>query len=142
MKTLILLGEIRGAFLFAIAAALIMGTAPQVNAQTKEGTFSGTYGGFGTSEPTAIGKERLLVVFDENGPHVAPAGLSVPSLGTGNPAMGTGPGSGAALSSIPAPAPSVVLATGDLGMIGSASLLANPPPGPRLRAAHKVGMDI
>ena len=128
MKTLILSRETRGAFLIAIAAVLIIGTALPVNAQTKsEGTLSGTYGGFGTSESSAIGKERLLVVFDENGPHVAQTDLNIPGLGTGSLGMGTGQGVGAALSSIPAPVPSVAPATSDLGVIPSA-FAASPPP--------------
>ena len=34
---------------------------------SKEGTFSGTYSGFGTVRVTAIGKVRVLAAFDENG---------------------------------------------------------------------------
>jgi hypothetical protein len=33
----------------------------------KEGTFNGTYSAYGTSKATTVGKERLLLVFDENG---------------------------------------------------------------------------
>jgi hypothetical protein len=48
MKTSILVGT-RGAFVFAIVTALMVGAAWPVSAQMKkEGTFSGTYGGFGT----------------------------------------------------------------------------------------------
>jgi hypothetical protein len=34
---------------------------------SKEGTFSGTYSGFGTVRVSAIGKVRVLAAFDENG---------------------------------------------------------------------------
>jgi hypothetical protein len=68
MKTFNLLLGTRGAFLVAIVTALIMGVASQVAAQMKkEGTFSGTYAGYGTCKNMAVGKERLLFVCEENG---------------------------------------------------------------------------
>jgi hypothetical protein len=33
----------------------------------KEGTFSGTYSAVGTTKAIPIGKERILLTFDENG---------------------------------------------------------------------------
>jgi hypothetical protein len=53
------------------AAALMMAALfaypTNAAAQAKEGTWKGTYTAFGTSKATAIGKNRLLLVFDENG---------------------------------------------------------------------------
>jgi hypothetical protein len=53
------------------AAALMMAAlfayATDAAAQAKEGTWKGTYAAVGTSKATAIGKDRLLLVFDENG---------------------------------------------------------------------------
>jgi hypothetical protein len=53
------------------AAALMMAAlfaySTDAAAQAKEGTWKGTYAAFGTSKATAIGKDRLLLVFDENG---------------------------------------------------------------------------
>jgi hypothetical protein len=53
------------------AAALMMAAlfayATDAAAQAKEGAWKGTYAGVGTSKATAIGKDRLLLVFDENG---------------------------------------------------------------------------
>src|SRR5262245_39826525 len=51
-----------------IALVFALCTFSQASAQlAKEGTLSGTYSAFGTFKATAIGKERLLVVFDDNG---------------------------------------------------------------------------
>ena len=33
----------------------------------KEGTYNADYSAFGAAKPTAIGKERVLITFDENG---------------------------------------------------------------------------
>jgi hypothetical protein len=48
-------------------AALALGIATPALAQTKEGTYSGTYTAYGTYKATPIGKERGLSTFDENG---------------------------------------------------------------------------
>ena len=67
MKTSMLVVGSRGAFLFAIAIALMVGTAWPVAAQTKkEGTFKGTLGGYGTCKSMAVGKDRMLLVCEEN----------------------------------------------------------------------------
>jgi hypothetical protein len=50
-----------------VIAALALGIATPALAQVKEGTFSGTYSGFGTYKGTPIGKERVLSAWDENG---------------------------------------------------------------------------
>ena len=50
-----------------VIAALALGIATPTLAQMKEGTYSGTYSSYGTSKATVIGKERLLLNFDENG---------------------------------------------------------------------------
>ena len=50
----------------ALSAAMAFGVAAMAADLPKEGTYSGTYAGFGTAKVTAIGKERLLVAFDEN----------------------------------------------------------------------------
>jgi hypothetical protein len=68
MKTSIFVVGTRGAFVFAIATALVVGAARPVAAQMKkEGTFSGTFGGYVTCKTMAVGKERVLFVCDENG---------------------------------------------------------------------------
>jgi hypothetical protein len=67
MKTSFLVVAAPGACLFAIATALIVGAAWPVAAQMKkEGTFSGTMGGYGTCKSMASGKERTLLVCEEN----------------------------------------------------------------------------
>jgi hypothetical protein len=40
--------------------------ANEAPAEAKEGTWSDTFAGFGTVKATEVGKERLLLVFDEN----------------------------------------------------------------------------
>jgi len=50
-----------------LSAAMLFATAATAADLPKEGTFSGTYSAFGTFKATPIGKERLLVAFDENG---------------------------------------------------------------------------
>jgi hypothetical protein len=68
MKTSILVVGTRCAFLFAIATALIVGAGWPVSAQMKkEGTFSGTYGGFGVCKTMTLGKDRVLSDCEENG---------------------------------------------------------------------------
>ena len=54
-------------FLFGVAIALMLAQAGPVSAQMNEGTLSGTLAAFGTVETTAMGKERLVLAFDENG---------------------------------------------------------------------------
>ena len=53
------------------AAALMMAAlfaySTDAAAQAKEGTWKGTYAGVGASKATEIGKDRRLLVFDENG---------------------------------------------------------------------------
>lgn len=51
----------------ALMTAIVFALATAASAQAKEGTWSGTYSGFGTSKAVQIGEERLLTVFDENG---------------------------------------------------------------------------
>jgi hypothetical protein len=51
----------------AFVAAGLLAAGPRVSAQTKEGTFSGAYYGYGTAKATPVGEERLLVAWDENG---------------------------------------------------------------------------
>jgi hypothetical protein len=50
-----------------VIAALALGISTPALAQMKEGTFSVTYSSAGTGKATAIGKERLLIAWDENG---------------------------------------------------------------------------
>jgi len=52
---------------FRLSTAMFFGTVAMAADLPKEGTFSCTYYGFGTSKATKVGEERLLVVFDENG---------------------------------------------------------------------------
>jgi hypothetical protein len=49
---------------FMLVAAFAFAT--KAPAQAKEGTWSDTFAGFGTVKATQVGKERLLLVFDEN----------------------------------------------------------------------------
>jgi hypothetical protein len=57
--------DILSAAALALTAAFVFATV--VSAQAKEGTVSFTFAGFGTSKATQIGKDRLLLVIDENG---------------------------------------------------------------------------
>jgi hypothetical protein len=50
-----------------VIAALTLGFPTAASAQMKEGTYSGTYSGFGTYKAAAIGKERSLSTWDHNG---------------------------------------------------------------------------
>jgi hypothetical protein len=52
---------------FTLSTAMFFGISAMAADLPKEGTYSGTYSSFGTAKATAIGKERLLVAFDENG---------------------------------------------------------------------------
>jgi len=52
---------------FTLSISVAFGAAAMAADLPKEGTFSGTFSGVGTAKATAIGKERLLLVFDENG---------------------------------------------------------------------------
>jgi hypothetical protein len=68
MKSFVAAVGIERVFCFASFAALILGiTSSSALAQMKEGTYSGTYSGFGTAKATPIGKDRLLVAVDETG---------------------------------------------------------------------------
>jgi hypothetical protein len=55
-----------GAMLAALAWLLCLGATAEAQLP-KEGAFKGTYYTFGTVKATPVGKERLLLVFDENG---------------------------------------------------------------------------
>jgi hypothetical protein len=50
-----------------LGTILTFGAAAMAADMSKEGTISGTYSGFGTFKGTPIGKERLLLSWDENG---------------------------------------------------------------------------
>jgi hypothetical protein len=52
---------------FTVSAAMAFGAAVMADDLPKEGTYSTTYSGFGTVKISPIGKERVLVVWDENG---------------------------------------------------------------------------
>jgi hypothetical protein len=51
---------------FTLTTAMASGAAVAADLP-KEGTFNATYSAFGTIKATTIGKERVMVVFDENG---------------------------------------------------------------------------
>ena len=51
----------------ALGIALALGTAAMAADLPKEGSFSGTYAAFGTVKAAPMGKERLLLTFDQNG---------------------------------------------------------------------------
>jgi len=59
--------DVRKAFWFGLAAALVLGAEWPVSAQTLEGTLSGTFAAFGTVSAQATGKERTVLAIDENG---------------------------------------------------------------------------
>lgn len=52
---------------FTLSAAMAFGAAAMAGDLPKEGTYKADYTAFGAAKPTAIGKERVLVTFDENG---------------------------------------------------------------------------
>jgi hypothetical protein len=52
---------------FTLGTAIAFGAAAMAADMPKEGTYNADYSSFGTSKATAIGKERVLVTFDENG---------------------------------------------------------------------------
>jgi hypothetical protein len=51
---------------FALGVTLAYNTAAMAGDLPKEGTYTATYSGFGTSKSTAVGKEVVLVAWDEN----------------------------------------------------------------------------
>jgi hypothetical protein len=57
----------RGVLLLAAVGAISVGTIPATSVLAGETTFSGTYSTFGTYKANPVGKERVLVVWDENG---------------------------------------------------------------------------
>jgi hypothetical protein len=59
--------DLRRAFCFGLAAALVLLVVRPVSAQMLEGTLSGTFAAFGTINVMAAGKERTVLAIDENG---------------------------------------------------------------------------
>jgi hypothetical protein len=59
--------DLRSAFWFGLAAALVMLLVRPVSAQMLEGTLSGTFAAFGTVNVKTAGKERTVLAIDENG---------------------------------------------------------------------------
>ena len=59
--------DLRRAFWFGLAAALVLLVVWPVSAQMLEGTLSGTFAAFGTVNAKATGKERTVLAIDENG---------------------------------------------------------------------------
>ena len=59
--------DMRRAFLFGLAAALLLLLVRPVSAQMLEGTLSGTFAAFGTVNVKTAGKERTVLAIDENG---------------------------------------------------------------------------
>ena len=51
---------------FALGMTLAFGAAALAADLPKEGAFSGTFSGAGTYKAYPVGKERLLLVFDDN----------------------------------------------------------------------------
>jgi hypothetical protein len=87
------------------ALARRFGIAAMAADLPKEGTFSGTASNFGTVKATPIGKERLLVMFDENGSVVSNGLLdhtTVHCWGLGDFTNGTGQVHGYCVSMDPA----------------------------------------
>lgn len=52
---------------FAFVPLLVLAVATPAAAQAKEATYKGTYAAYGTYKVTAIGKDRIPLVADENG---------------------------------------------------------------------------
>jgi|ERR1700733_4634865 hypothetical protein len=52
---------------FTLSTAMACGVAAVAADLPKEGTYNADYTAFGAFKPTAIGKERVLATFDENG---------------------------------------------------------------------------
>jgi hypothetical protein len=52
---------------FTLSTSMAFGAAAMAADLPKEGTFSGTYSAVGTTKVLPIGKERVLLTFDENG---------------------------------------------------------------------------
>jgi hypothetical protein len=52
---------------FTLSTAMAFGAAAMAADMPKEGTYNDDYAAYGTAKATAIGKERVLVVWDENG---------------------------------------------------------------------------
>ena len=50
-----------------LSTAMLFGTAAMATDLPKEGTYKGSYTSFGTIKFIAVGKERVLTVWDENG---------------------------------------------------------------------------
>jgi hypothetical protein len=52
---------------FVLSAAVLSVSGATAADLPKEGSYSDTYASFGTAKATPVGKERVLVAFDENG---------------------------------------------------------------------------
>jgi hypothetical protein len=52
---------------FTLSTAILFETAAMAADLPKEGSFSGTYSGFATFKAAPIGKDRILIVWDDNG---------------------------------------------------------------------------
>jgi hypothetical protein len=52
---------------FTLSTAMFFGIAAMAADLPKEGKYSGTYSSVGTVKATAVGKERVLIAFDEYG---------------------------------------------------------------------------
>ena len=51
---------------FTLSTAMFFGTAVAADLP-KEGTWTATYSAFGMAKATPVGKERLLLTYDDNG---------------------------------------------------------------------------
>ena len=52
---------------FTLSTAMAFGVAAMAADLPKEGTYNGAYSSVGTFKATAVGKERVLIAFDEYG---------------------------------------------------------------------------
>jgi hypothetical protein len=59
--------DLRRAFWFGLAAALVLLVVRPVSAQMLEGALSGTLAAFGTVNVKTAGKERTVLAIDESG---------------------------------------------------------------------------
>ena len=101
---------------FTLSTAIAFGVVAMAADLPKEGTFSGTLSNSGTVKATPVGKERLLVMFDENGSVVSNGLLdhtTVHCWGLGDYANGVGQAHGYCVSMDPAGDQIVINITGD-----------------------------
>ena len=90
---------------FTLSTAMSFGIAAMAGDLPKEGSDTGTYSGFGTYKAIPVGKERLLIVWDENGLNLSDGyqdHTAVHCWGTGDYTNGVGQDQGYCVLTDPA----------------------------------------